>query len=97
MDVLLSAEAVASYEALEQRERLRVLGALERLERWPAVSGVKALQGYPGSYRVRTGDVRIVFEVRGGAPFVTRLGRRDVVYEERRAHRQSVPPRLGGG
>jgi hypothetical protein len=37
---------------------------LERLRRWPAVSGAKPLTGdLAGKYRLRTGDYRIRFRV----------------------------------
>jgi hypothetical protein len=38
---------------------------IERLTRWPAVSGVKSLGGdLVGRYRIRTGDYRIQFSFR---------------------------------
>ena len=66
------ATAVLTPEAAEQLEDLsapmhgRVLKLLESLERWPAVSGVKALAGdLAGHFRLRTGDYRIQFHVAG--------------------------------
>jgi mRNA-degrading endonuclease RelE of RelBE toxin-antitoxin system len=60
----------------------RVLGILERLEKWPAVSGAKPLRGeLKGTYRVRTGDYRVQFEVSGERVSVTRIGHRDGFYE----------------
>jgi len=58
-----------------------------RLERWPTVSGVKALSGeLAGHYRIRTGDYRVQFRiVRGGTievVIVENVGHRDGLYED---------------
>ena len=43
----------------------RIRDVFVRLERWPEVSGAKPLRGaLAGSYRIRTGDYRVVFSVR---------------------------------
>ena len=60
-----------------------------RLEKRPAVSGAKPLRGdLQGSFRVRTGDDRIVFKVAAAAtaddePIVTvwKVGYRGSVYD----------------
>jgi mRNA-degrading endonuclease RelE of RelBE toxin-antitoxin system len=60
-------------EAYEQSQELsepiysRVMSIVERLEKWPAVSGAKPLRhGLTGRYRIRTGDYRVQFRVEGG-------------------------------
>lgn len=57
-------------EALEQLKRLpkaihaRVVRLLERLERWPNVSGAKPLRKeWTGWHRLRTADYRLRFTV----------------------------------
>jgi mRNA-degrading endonuclease RelE of RelBE toxin-antitoxin system len=61
----------------------RVLAIMERLERWPAVSGAKPLRGLlAGRYRIRTGDYRVQFHVRGETVIVERVGHRDGFYED---------------
>jgi mRNA-degrading endonuclease RelE of RelBE toxin-antitoxin system len=61
----------------------RVLAIMERLERWPAVSGAKALRGaLAGRYRIRTGDYRVQFHVRGETVIIERVGHRDGIYED---------------
>ncbi len=76
-------------EALEQAERLnepihsRILIAVERLKKWPMVSGVKALRGQlAGHFRMRTGDYRIQFRLEGQAVIVEKIGHRDGFYED---------------
>jgi len=54
-----------------------------RLARWPIVSGAKPLAGnLAGSYRMRTGDYRLLFHPRGEAVIVDTIGHRKDVYED---------------
>lgn len=76
-------------EALERAGRLnepiysRIQKAIERLEDWPRVSGVKALRGgLAGHFRIRTGDYRIQFRLEGQSLIVERIGHRDGFYED---------------
>jgi len=60
----------------------RVNDVLQRLEKWPAVSGAKPLRrDLTGSYRVRTGDWRVVFRVAGDQVLVDAIDNRRDVYE----------------
>ena len=46
--------------------QLRIRNVFERLADWPAVSGSKPLRRrLAGNFRIRTGDYRVVFRVRG--------------------------------
>jgi len=61
----------------------RILKALERLDRWPAVSGAKPLRGdLVGHYRLRVGDWRIVFRVQGPDVIVVSIANRKDIYED---------------
>jgi mRNA interferase RelE/StbE len=81
--VRLTSEARAAFDALRPPIRGRVGALIERLANWPAVSGAKPLRGeMAGSYRVRTGDYRVVFQVRMDVVAVTRIALRRDVYEE---------------
>lgn len=80
--VTLTAEAVEGLEHLPRVIHFRVLTLLERLQRWPAVSGAKPLSGnLAGRYRLRTGDYRLQFRVEGSAVIVEKIGHRDRFYE----------------
>lgn len=60
----------------------RVNHVLERLQRWPEVSGAKPLTGkLGGRYRMRTGDYRVQFYVAGQQVIVERVGHRAKFYE----------------
>ena len=61
----------------------RVTALLERLQQWPDVSGVKPLSGnLAGWYRLRTGDYRLRFRVRGETVIVAKIGHRREFYED---------------
>jgi mRNA-degrading endonuclease RelE of RelBE toxin-antitoxin system len=80
--VKLTAEAAQGLEELPIVIHTRVLALLERLEAWPLVSGAKPLSGnLAGSYRLRTGDYRLQFRVKGREVIVEKIGHRDQFYE----------------
>jgi mRNA-degrading endonuclease RelE of RelBE toxin-antitoxin system len=76
-------EALAQLQALNEPLHSRVLTILKKLENWPAVSGAKPLRhGLVGHYRMRTGDYRIQFRVKGQIVIVEKIGHRDGFYGE---------------
>jgi mRNA-degrading endonuclease RelE of RelBE toxin-antitoxin system len=82
-DVLLTLKAQEQFEDLPAvvKERMRTL--FRRLARWPVVSGAKPLSGnLAGSYRLRTGDYRLRFHLRGEAVIVDTIGHRKDVYDD---------------
>jgi mRNA interferase RelE/StbE len=81
--VLLTPEAQRQFLALPVTIQQRVREVLQRLTTWPEVSGAKPLKGeLKGSYRVRTGDWRVVFRPSGDDVLVTRIANRKDVYED---------------
>ena len=81
--VVLTAEAARDLDDLPLPIHARVIGLLERLQKWPAVSGAKALRGnLSGRWRLRTGDYRLQFHVEGNTVVVERIGHRDGFYED---------------
>ena len=87
-EVVIEPAALAAAEKLAPAMRLRVLAVVERLADWPDVSGEKALAGdHKGSFRIRTGDYRVVYRVenpRGDRPTVViwKVGDRRDVYDD---------------
>jgi mRNA interferase RelE/StbE len=82
-DVLLTAEAQEQFKTLPRPIQTRVTKLLERLEKWPAVSGMKSLRGdLAGYYRLRTGDCRLQFRVERETVLVEKIGHRDGFYED---------------
>lgn len=81
--VVLASAASKELQSLPPRIYARVLHVLERLARWPSISGAKPLSGrLSGRFRVRTGDYRVQFGVQGDAVVVEKIGHRDGFYEE---------------
>ena len=80
--VTLAREAAEGPEDLPLVIHSRVLSLLDRLRKWPAVSGARLLTGpLAGRYRLRTGDYRVQFRVKGQAVVVEKIGHRDRFYE----------------
>jgi mRNA-degrading endonuclease RelE of RelBE toxin-antitoxin system len=81
--VLFAPEAQADFDALPKRMQPRVRDVLERLTRWPDVSGVKWLRGtWAGTGRLRAGDWRVLFRLVSPTVIVVRIQHRSQVYEE---------------
>lgn len=79
----ITPEATQQIAALPTSIRNRLLRMVQRLQRWPAVSGAKPLRGaLAGHYRMRTGDYRMQFHVRGESLIVEKVGHRDGFYED---------------
>ncbi len=81
--VEISPAADADIAGLQLVIRGRVWDIVDRLERWPVVSGAKPLRGkLAGHYRIRTGDYRVQFRVAGGMVIIEKVGHRDGFYED---------------
>ena len=89
VDTTMMANVRVTAEANEQANRLPktirglVAKCLERLKKWPAVSGVKPLRGnLAGWYRMRMSDYWLRFRVEGDTVIVDKIGHRKDVYED---------------
>ena len=83
IDVKLEPAAVDGLMKLPVVMRTRILEIVERLKRWPAVSGAKPLTGrLAGHYRIRTGDYRVQFFLRNNILWIEQIGHRDGLYED---------------
>jgi mRNA-degrading endonuclease RelE of RelBE toxin-antitoxin system len=81
--VIITSTAAIQLEALPRVIQARMLGLVERLRKWPEVSGVKPLRGsLVGCYRMRTGDYRLQFRVDGNTVKIEKIGHRDKFYED---------------
>jgi mRNA-degrading endonuclease RelE of RelBE toxin-antitoxin system len=82
VEVFLTPEAQAQLDRLPKAIRARVYTLIERLGRWPQVSGAKPLRGeLAGKFRLRTGDYRLQLRVEGTKVIVERIGHRGGFYE----------------
>ena len=77
--------AARQLRKLDPVARRRVQAALELLAQDPRPSGAKKLAGGDGEWRVRTGDYRIIYEIRDDVLLVLVLafGHRREVYRNR--------------
>lgn len=83
MEVLVTASALEQFTKLPRPIQTRVIRLVERLARWPNVSGAKPLSGnLAGHLRLRTGDYRVQFRVDRDKVIVERIGHRDGFYDE---------------
>ena len=81
--VELTADAREQARRLPKPIRKLLDKSLERLRKWPAVSGVKSLQGdLAGWYRLRMSDYRIRFRAEGDIVIVDKIGHRKDIYED---------------
>lgn len=61
----------------------RLRAAIERLADDPRPAGCRQLSGYPGQWRIRVGDYRVVYTVEDGrlVVLVLHVGHRGQVYD----------------
>ena len=80
--VVFTPAAARQAERLPVAIRTRLKNLVARLEKWPEVSGVKALRGeLAGWHRLRTGDYRVRFRVQGDEVVVDKIGHRREFYD----------------
>ena len=84
-EVRLAPAAVRRLRTLDPPGRRRVQAAIDLLAEDPRPPGARQLVGGAGEWRVRTGDFRIVYDIRDGAllVLVVKVGHRRDVYERR--------------
>lgn len=75
--------AVRQLRKLPPDARRRIQAAIELLAETPRPAGAKKLSGSSGDWRVRTGDYRIIYEIRDAQliVLVVALGHRRDIYQ----------------
>jgi mRNA-degrading endonuclease RelE of RelBE toxin-antitoxin system len=80
--VVLNTESRADFGRLPSAVKARVLKVIDRLRKYPQISGIKWLTGsWAGHGRIRTGDWRIVFYVVRNV-IIVRVQHRREIYDE---------------
>ena len=84
-EVRLAPAAVRQLPKLDPPGRRRVQAAIDLLAEDPRPPGARQLVGGAGEWRVRTGDFRIIYDIRDGEllVLVVKVGHRRDVYERR--------------
>ena len=80
--VQLKPAALRQLEKLPREIQTRVAGKIESLRNDPFPQGCKEFQGEPGTWRVRVGDYRVIYQVDRGILLilVVTIGHRREVY-----------------
>ncbi len=83
--VRLTPAAVRQLRKLDPQGRRRIQAAIDLLAEEPRPPGARQLVGGAGEWRVRTGDFRIIYDIRDGEllVLVIKVGHRRDVYERR--------------
>ena len=83
--IRLAPAAVRQLRKLDPPGRRRVQAAIDLLAEDPRPPGARQLVGGAGEWRVRTGDFRIIYDIRNGEllVLVVEVGHRRDVYERR--------------
>ena len=84
-EVRLAPAAVRQLRKLDPPGRRWVQAAIDLLAEDPRPPGARQLVGGAGEWRVRTGDFRIIYDIRDGEllVLVVKVGHRRDVYERR--------------
>lgn len=79
----LAPAAVRQLRKLPAEARRRIQAAIEILAETPRPPGAKKLSGNSGDWRVRTGDYRIIYEIRDAQliVLVVAMGHRRDIYQ----------------
>jgi mRNA interferase RelE/StbE len=72
--------AARDVRALDARSRSRVGRAIERLQEDPVGRAKRLTQTALGTFRLRVGDYRVVFDVCGSDVVILRVGHRSSIY-----------------
>ncbi len=77
--------AAKALGKLDGQVRARILRSITALADDPRPSGVKALTGEAGLWRIRVGDYRVVYEIEDDelVVLVVRVAHRSTVYQRR--------------
>jgi mRNA-degrading endonuclease RelE of RelBE toxin-antitoxin system len=85
VEIVLTEEARANLERVPLKMLARMHALIERLEKYPEVSGLKKLKGqFAGSSRLRSGDWHLIFRVEaaGTRVVIERIAHRKDVYDD---------------
>lgn len=77
LEIHYSKQAIKFLKKQERALQQRILKAINSL---PA-GDVKKLQGTSSKYRLRIGDVRVIFDKQGNILYIERINNRDEVYK----------------
>ena len=81
--VLITPGAQTQLDAVPRGIHHRILNLIDRLADWPKVSGAKPLRkNLAGSFRLRSGDWRLIFHPQGDSVIIDAIDNRKDVYKD---------------
>ncbi len=81
--VLITPAAQKQLDSVPRGIHRRIVDLIARLEAWPKISGAKPLRKeFAGSFRLRTGDWRLVFHPQGDSVIIDAIDNRKDVYKD---------------
>jgi len=81
MKVVLEKNAIKYFERLSKSDRGRISSAISGLEHEPPQGDIKKLKGR-GDYRLRIGDLRVLFRIEPDVIIITNIAPRGQAYKE---------------
>ena len=80
-EVYLSRQAKKTLEKLDEDTRKRIIEKLKLLAENPFILPYKKIKGRENTYRIRIGDYRVIYSVRGQEIRILKIDKRERVYD----------------
>lgn len=81
---LRAAKRISRFLAkLDSKTRSRLIAAVEGLQQFPPIGDIKPLKGRKGLYRLRFGDIRVIFSIdhKERVVYIAAIGHRGDIYK----------------
>ncbi|MFZ3166997.1 MAG: type II toxin-antitoxin system RelE/ParE family toxin [Candidatus Methanoperedens sp.] len=79
--IFLSTEAAKFLKNLDKEDKYRIVEKLKLLENGPFSLPYKKIKGRENTYRIRIGDFRAIYSIRGNEIRVLKIGLRKGIYK----------------
>ena len=80
--IFLSTEAAKFLKNLDKEDKYRIVEKLKLLENGPFSLPYKKIKGRENTYRIRIGDFRVIYSIRGNEIRVLKIGPRKGIYNK---------------
>ena len=80
--LFLSKKAASFLERISNDDKRRIVEKLKLLEGNPHILPYKKIRGREGTYRIRVGDLRVIFSVHENEILILKIGRRKGIYKQ---------------
>ena len=80
--LFLSKKAAGFLERISNDDKRRIVEKLKLLEGNPYILPYKKIRGRKGTYRIRVGDLRVIFSVHETEILILKIGRRKGIYKQ---------------